>query len=105
MCSHDVNVLKHYVCFDCKRIHIRAVQMPLEDWQAFRDGLGDSDKRFTRVDGPTVTYHWYLDDLCADCHQARIKEEAELEGLLVPPVPQLMTWKQRIKRAFRKLFN
>lgn len=103
--ASEVIVLKHYTCMDCGRVHTRAVRMPLEDWQAYRDALADTGQRYTRVVGGIPAHHWHLHDVCGECHHRRIHEEAQIEELLVPPVPQLMTWKQRIKRALRKLFH
>lgn len=105
MTSSTVVVLKHYTCVECGRVHTRPVMMPLEDWQAYRDALIDTGQRYTRITAGELVHHWHLSDVCLACYCQRHSLDAGAEEAMVPPVPQLMPWKQRLLRAVRKLFH
>lgn len=105
MASTEVIVLKHYTCVECGLDRTRTIRMPLEDWQAYQNTLADTDQCYAHDVGGAPANHKHLHDVCDKCRRLRIHEEAQIEELLVPPVPQLMSWKQRIQRVLRKLFQ
>lgn len=105
MATGNVLVLKRYTCLECGRNHTRPVMMPLEDWQAYRDALENTGLRYTSIVAGEPVHHWNLSDVCLACYYQRQGLDSGAEELLVPPVPQLMPWKQRLLRAVRKLFH